>query len=96
MIATDDRHLMMIEPKDDSCVVLDDELTQNAVKAFSKAIQSVKRYRGFHTCVCGRTSDNGDWIMPDGRITNSLLVHYVAYHRGEVPQEEIDKMMEYV
>lgn len=37
-------------------------------------------YRGWHTCSCGAMSDN---------VTNSLAVHYLARHRGEVPPEDV-------
>ena len=49
---------------------------------------------GLHHCKCGKdTSDNGDYgISIDGKIyyTNSLCVHYVKYHRSEVPQRDLE------
>jgi hypothetical protein len=50
-------------------------------------------YRGVHRCICGAKSDNQDWFLPGDVITNSLLVHYIACHRGEVPNEEIVKLI---
>jgi len=42
-------------------------------------------------CVCGATSDNKDhWI--DGKLTNSLAIHYIAYHRSDVSPEELAKV----
>jgi len=48
---------------------------------------------GFHTCVCGVSSDNRDLRLSDGKLTNSLCVHYLAFHRKEVPESEIKKVM---
>lgn len=50
-----------------------------------------RRYRGFHICKCGVTSDNQDHFV-NGMLTNSLAVHYLAYHRADVPQGELDKV----
>lgn len=51
-------------------------------------------HRGTHQCVCGVRSDDRDHIFPDGRVTNSLAAHYVAWHEGEVPVEEFSKIEE--
>ena len=95
MIALDDKHLLMIEPKGPASAPINDELTEKAVAVLATAKSNDVRYRGWHRCVCGVNSDNNDWILPDGRTTNSLMVHYVAEHRDEVPQSEIDKLRSY-
>lgn len=46
---------------------------------------------GWFTCQCGAISTSADYILPGGFITNSLCVHYLAYHRSEIPREEMNK-----
>jgi hypothetical protein len=93
MIALDDKHLMMIEPENFVKDVVLDSYTAAATYVLATAVTG-NRYRGWHRCKCGRNSDNVDWILPTGHITNSLLVHYVQDHRDEVPQSELDKLSE--
>lgn len=94
MIDLSDKYLLMIEPtRERSGKVVDDGLTELAETVFAKAKSNNVRYRGWHTCVCGETSDNNDWILPSGKTTNSLMVHYIRDHRDEVPQSEIDKLL---
>ena len=95
MINLDNSHLMMIEPKNQATHPIDDDLTAMAQKVFTSA-KPTTRYRGWHRCICGANSDNADWELPNGQITNSLLVHYVRYHRNEIPQSEIDKLKQQV
>lgn len=49
-------------------------------------------WRGWHDCVCGAASSNKNYLLSDGQVTNSLCVHYLAYHRGEVPGAELRKV----
>ena len=37
-------------------------------------------YRGFYTCSCGRSSDCCNFLLKNNEITNSLCIHYLAYH----------------
>jgi len=47
---------------------------------------------GIHRCICGAGSDNQDhWVAGD-LLTNSLCVHYLALHRDQIPEEELDKV----
>jgi hypothetical protein len=49
--------------------------------------------KGFHVCGCGNAaSGNHDYKLPGGLITNSLAMHYLAYHRDEVPESELVKI----
>jgi len=66
-----------------------DELTMKMVAALRKATLPNRRSLSFHTCVCGAMSDSTDFILPNGLCTNSLCVHYLAYHRGEVEAGEL-------
>ena len=92
MIDLSDRYLLMIEPQKPETAPVIDELTALAIAVFDTARSDGTRYRGVHRCVCGATSDNTNWILPSGHITNSLMVHYVARHRDEVPESEIEKL----
>jgi len=70
---------------------VEDELTAK-MRALLAVAQKGTCWRGWHTCVCGEHSTTYDLVLPDGTITNSLAVHYLAYHRDEVPESEIDKL----
>lgn len=47
---------------------------------------------GIHECICGEESSTFDYLLEDGYITNSLCVHYLAYHRDAVSEEDINKV----
>lgn len=52
--------------------------------------------KGFHTCDCQHGwSSNQDYQLIDGSITNSLAIHYLAYHREEIPQAALDIIMRF-
>jgi len=90
------RGIMMVEPSKTSTTPLIDELTRKMTAAWRHRRDSEDGYRGFHVCVCGVFSDNRDhWVSNsngDGLLTNSLCVHYLAFHRDDIPQEELDKV----
>lgn len=92
MIVTDDKHLLMIEPQNEATKPIRDLLTSMTLFVVSNAKPSNHAYKGIHRCVCGEISDNRDWILPNGMITNSLAYHYITQHRAEVPEEELDKL----
>src|SRR5688572_9235062 len=48
------------------------------------------RYCGVHDCICGAHSGATDVILSNAWVTNTLCVHYLAYHRAEVPVGELD------
>lgn len=53
-------------------------------------------WRGWHTCVCGARSDSKDWWVGDAPfLTNALCVHYLAFHRDEVPALHLDWVSEF-
>jgi len=66
-----------------------DGLTMKMVAALRKATLPHRQSLGFHTCVCGAKSDSTDFILPNGLRTNSLCVHYLAYHRAEIEDGEL-------
>lgn len=97
--------LLYIEPKlPPSPEPLIDGLTKRmAYELRTATIPSNRKwYRGEHTCTspgCQRgapgkfpyvTSTNFDVTLSTGRKTNSLAVHYLAYHRQEVPKAMLE------
>lgn len=86
------RQILYINPK---CGVsespVDDELVEIMEKAYAQGTAG-RSMRGYHECVCGERSRNYDVLLPGGHVTNSLCVHYLRYHRDEVPEEEIEKV----
>jgi len=48
---------------------------------------------GWHDCICGAKSASYDSEIVRGQLyTNSLAAHYVAYHRDEVPAEDLERI----
>ena len=87
--------IMMVEPSNKTSVTpFTDELTRKMTAAWRRRRDSKYGYRGFHICACGAFSDNKDhWVgNSDGLLTNSLCVHYLAFHRVDIPQKELDKV----
>jgi len=96
-----DSGLLFIEPKGSpSAEPLIDELTVKMAEGLRRSKAGVMvddrlvggSYRGVHTCRCGVTSSNTDHLLPNGEVTNSLAAHYLAWHREEVPQAQLDKV----
>lgn len=96
MIKNDRRHLLFMEPQfAASRTPTIDELTKTMTAAFRRRVVGANAYYGFHVCSCGAHSDNRDhYIMYKGIpiLTNSLCIHYLAFHRAEVPAEEIERV----
>lgn len=51
--------------------------------------KSGRRYMNVHTCSCGANSDNTDYHLPNGMKTNALAIHYLAFHREEIPASQL-------
>ena len=93
MINLDEKHLLFIEPKNKVREPeVNDEITRIAYEVFART-KPGKHCLGVHTCACGAHSDSCDFILPGGETTNSLAFHYVKFHRGEVPRDEIAKLL---
>jgi hypothetical protein len=93
MIKSDDGHVLFIEPKKAAAKEpVQDELSENMREAMRHAGTPNYTYFGYHQCVCGAKSDATDWILHTGQVTNSLAVHYLEYHRGEIPRDEFEKV----
>ncbi len=87
-----DQGILYIEPSDmASAEPVIDELTQKMTAAFRSATDGVV-YRGVHQCRCGAVSSNREHVLPNGEETNSLCIHYLAFHRAEVPAFQLEKV----
>ncbi len=84
--------ILMIEPSGQTSVTpLIDELTRKMTAAWRVRRDSDYSMKGFHSCACHATSDNRDhWV--GGLLTNSLCIHYLAFHRQDIPTEELAKV----
>lgn len=93
MIVIDDTHLLFIEPTEPKTLEpVMDSLTEG-MKNLMKDATEMEHYRGVHTCCCGERSDSCNFKLKDGTITNSLAVHYLMWHRPEVPRLELAKLV---
>lgn len=103
MIIQGENVLLFIEPKKTkSQECLKDELTIKMFNLLQKNILNTGHLSssgkfikglstmGVHTCKCGAASSSVDYIIDDMIVTNFLCVHYLAYHRDEVPKDDID------
>jgi hypothetical protein len=82
--ATTPPRLLFVEPRTAATgAPLIDDLTLGMTAMLNEATHGPCRYRGVHACPCGAQSDNKDWFLPSGHLTNSLAVHYLAHHRHD-------------
>lgn len=99
----DQRGLLYIEPKQPPLTrPVIDELTWKMTAALNHCIATGiyqdgqfckgERTRGWHTCSCGACSDNVDYLLPGGEVTNSLAVHYLSYHRHDIPPQQLERV----
>ena len=85
-----DTDLLFIEPRQPALAApIVDYLTRGMTAAFRASTPSDDIFCEVHVCVCGAESDPQNYLLPNGRQTNSLCVHYVAYHRAEVPDAQL-------
>lgn len=88
-------YVLMIEPDIEgkkSKKPIEDNLTMVVDKLMAMCVFKDIRYRGTHRTNCGEKSDNKDWILPGGQITNSLAPYYIRYYRPYIPECEIIKI----
>lgn len=105
MIHDNEDVMLFIEPKQNkSDTPVLDELTIKMFNAFKNYQEegvytggnfvTIIRTMGYHQCKCGKFSSDHDYKLNNGKITNYLCVHYMAYHRDEVPEVELNKVKE--
>jgi hypothetical protein len=46
-----------------------------------------KRNFGTYFCSCGACVASCDFLLPNGFVATPLAVHYLAYHRQDIPQD---------
>jgi len=93
MIVVENTHILFVEPvRPAANLPVRDALSAKMRELMAQSTPSDYVYFGFHQCICGAKSDSRDWILPTGQKTNSLAVHYLEYHRDEVPDEELEKI----
>jgi len=85
------RLLMIVPATPAGPVPIIDDLTRRMTAAWRTQQNSGYGWRGSHVCICGVWSDSHDHYVGE-YLTNSLCVHYLAYHRDAVPLEEVEKV----
>ena len=92
--------ILYINPKSILKDPVIDSVTKKLAWLWHRNEDSGLAYFGFHRCSCGATSASAEFLIvpPSGEIfvTNSLCVHYAAYHRDEIPEEEMEKLMKII
>ena len=102
MIINEPKSLLFIEPEN---AATEEPVIDSYTKKMTAAYRStVKGFLvdgeiidaatgGVHHCICQSTSDDVNHVLPDKSAeTNSLCIHYLAFHRGDVPEEELRKV----
>jgi hypothetical protein len=89
-------HLLFIEPGPATPEPVIDELTKKLAAAWLGHDVGHVGHRYTHKCACGARSDNRDHYVraSDGKRlkTNSLAIHYLAFHREQIPAAELAKL----
>lgn len=67
-----------------------DELTMRLTSAWRRSPVSDNWRFSTCSCICGAFSGSASRILPGGAVTNALCLHYLAYHRAEVPAADLD------
>ena len=97
MINLAENYVMMVEPDKTGIKAeqpIQDNISDVMEKLLLKCSDSGTRYKGTHLTCCGMRSDNKHWVLPGGKITNSLAVYYLEYYRPYIPETEINKIKE--
>ena len=84
-------YLLQIEPKNPRAKFPVDDVLTTKMEVLLIQAEKGTQWRGWHTCCCGKQSGSCD-LLVSNYITNSLAVHYLRWHRGEVPESEIQKL----
>ena len=97
MIINDNKHFLFMEPLSKNTEdPIDDEITKFVEHLMAKCKENSDYTKGWHTCACKAGSDsNTKTVNFAGRSlkTNSLAVHYVKFHRSEVPTKDLELIM---
>lgn len=91
---TSDKYLLQIHPTSTrSERPVDDELTAK-MKTLLDSAKIGTQWRGWHNCTGCNTIGGSSDLIVGPYITNSLAVHYLRWHRGDVPYSEIEKLIQ--
>jgi len=92
MITANPKLLLYVEPQNPKLEkTVEDELTAK-MRGWMKLAKEGPRYHGVHTNPDGYSSQSCDYMLPTGHQTHSLCVHYLANHRSEIPEAELEKV----
>ena len=95
--------------EDKSATPIEDEITRFISFAMRKAVTGTSNYstvgekehfspksgyRGSHTTDCGEHSDNKDYELENGLITNSLCTFYFRWYRSSIHKNDWSKLIE--
>lgn len=94
MHSTRPHFLLMIEPRYAKSATPDRDWATKKMTRLLNAAERINPTFGWHTCVCGAKSDCCEWRLRGGLISNNLAVHYLTWHRSEVPAAEMMKLFE--
>lgn len=90
---TSDKYLLQIEPKKPR---FEKPMLDDLTLKMQTLLRDAKRgpsYRGFHLCTgCNEATSASYDLFVGPYITNSLAIHYLMWHRDEVPESEIEKL----
>jgi len=92
MINLNNPHLLFIEP---SSAISKEPVIDDLTRKMATALKNGKvceNWMGVHTCACGANSTASNYNVENGLKTNSLAVHYLMWHRNEVPESELKKV----
>lgn len=96
MRISDENHVLYVEPQGPpDQVPLWDDLCERVALVMAEAVPADYRLRGTHTCTgkgCSERSGNTDYVYRSRAVLNSLALHYLVLHRGEIPEEELAKV----
>jgi hypothetical protein len=91
----DPKGFLMIEPQSPPAAEpIIDALTRQVTALYRASVTDAHGgYRGFHVCKCGACSDNHDHFLPGHVLTNSLCIHYIAYHRHDLTRAQLGEVV---
>lgn len=93
MVNTGPGYLLFVEP---ASAAMSEPIIDGLTRGMAALLASAKSGSGYHKdthrCACGAMSGGRSLVLADGTVTNSLAVHYLAYHRAEVPRGELSKL----
>lgn len=69
-----------------------DRLVWKLEMALSRARPAARQTGGYRRCACGEVARPTALVLPGGLHTNELALHYLEFHRSEVPEAELEKL----